>query len=220
MGRRLLSVVAKRAGSIHSRPPAAIADSCIESAGATGWSVMEHVVFSAAEGGVGEEFRRVSSLEEAVRVVEHLRNDLGITESFVYSLTPVPLEFKAYYRVEVPGAMMPAAPIAAVEAPISEIDELRVGDLSELAPGDAPQMVPELAMEMAPEPSAPELPLAEFAEALGEPESAESALTDQDFMPDFAGSDPSVASMLPSADVIPSSRQDADAERSLGYFAR
>ena len=35
---------------------------------------MEHVVFSAAQDGAGEEFRRVESLEEAVRVVEHLWN--------------------------------------------------------------------------------------------------------------------------------------------------
>ena len=65
---------------------------------------MEHVVFSAAVDGVGEEFRRVSSLDEAVRVVEHLRNDLGYrADASVFELTPVPLAFRTYYRVEVPG---------------------------------------------------------------------------------------------------------------------
>ncbi len=64
---------------------------------------MEHVVFSAAESGAGEEFRRVASLEEAVQLVEHLRNDLGITDPSVFALTPVPVAFKTYYRVEVPG---------------------------------------------------------------------------------------------------------------------
>ena len=64
---------------------------------------MEHVVFSAAQDGAGEEFRRVASLEEAVRVVEHLRNDLGITDPSVFALTPVPVAFRTYYRVEVPG---------------------------------------------------------------------------------------------------------------------
>ncbi len=64
---------------------------------------MEHVVFSAAHDGAGEEFRRVASLEEAVRVVEHLRNDLGVTDPAVFALTPVPVAFRTYYRVEVPG---------------------------------------------------------------------------------------------------------------------
>ena len=173
---------------------------------------MEHVVFSAAEGGVGEEFRRVSSLEEAVRVVEHLRNDLGITDSSVFELTPVPLEFKTYYRVEVPGVKMPvaeaaemAAEIAAeMSAPAAEIAELRVGDLSELSLEESVST---------------ELPLAEAAaELVGE--LAEPELTDQDFIPDFEGSDPSLPALLPPAEAIPSTRQDADAERSLGYFAR
>jgi hypothetical protein len=68
---------------------------------------MEHVVFSAAQDGAGEEFRRVATLEEAVRVVEHLRNDLGILDPSVFALTPVPLAFRTYYRVEVPGAGEP-----------------------------------------------------------------------------------------------------------------
>src|ERR1700712_4221320 len=89
--------------------------------GCNGGSLMEHVVFSAAESGAGEEFRRVSSLEEAVRVVEHLRNDLGVTESSVFALTPVPLEFKTYYRVEVPS-LVQSPPIA--PPPASELPEL------------------------------------------------------------------------------------------------
>jgi hypothetical protein len=166
---------------------------------------MEHVVFSAAEGGVGEEFRRVSSLEEAVRVVEHLRNDLGISESSVFELTPVPLEFKAYYRVEVPGVKLPVAEVAEIAA---EIPELRVGDLSEL-PLEEPTDLGDLA-------EAAEAVEAEAAEF----EIAEPELTDQDFIPDFAGSDPSLPALMPPAEAIPSTRQDGDAERSLGYFAR
>jgi hypothetical protein len=167
---------------------------------------MEHVVFSAAEGGVGEEFRRVSSLEEAVRVVEHLRNDLGITESSVFELTPVPLEFKAYYRVELPGVKLPVA--AAEEIP-AEIAELRVGDLSEL-PLEEPAEIASVE---------PLEPLAESTESV-EAELVEPELTDQDFMPDFAGSDLALPALMPPAEAIPSTRQDGDAERSLGYFAR
>jgi hypothetical protein len=51
----------------------------------------------------GPAFRRVGSIEEAVQVVEHLRNELGVLDANVHSLSPVPLSFRTYYRVEVPG---------------------------------------------------------------------------------------------------------------------
>ena len=59
----------------------------------------------------GPAFRRVGSLEEAVQVVEHLRNELGVVDANVHSLAPVPLSFRTYYRVEVPGQ---------AEAPVAE----------------------------------------------------------------------------------------------------
>jgi hypothetical protein len=96
---------------------------------------MEHVVFSAAEGGDGEEFRRVSSLEEAIRVVEHLRNDRGIRDAAVYSLTPVPLTFRAYYHVEVPGAEPVAGPRPLFEAASSaEADPADLGSSATAPP--------------------------------------------------------------------------------------
>ena len=60
----------------------------------------------------GPAFRRVGSLEEAVQVVEHLRNELGVIDANVHSLSPVPLSFRTYYRVEVPGQ---------AEAPVAEV---------------------------------------------------------------------------------------------------
>jgi hypothetical protein len=60
----------------------------------------------------GPAFRRVGSLEEAVQVVEHLRNELGVVDANVHSLSPVPLSFRTYYRVEVPGQ---------AEAPVAEV---------------------------------------------------------------------------------------------------
>lgn len=77
---------------------------------------MEHVVFFPSAEGVAS-FRRVGSLEEAMRVVERLRNSDNITEFSVHALTPVPLAFRAYYHVEVPSdeAMSPAAPQPADE---------------------------------------------------------------------------------------------------------
>lgn len=79
---------------------------------------MEHVVFFPAPDGTPA-FRRFAGLEEAVRFVEHLRNVENVSSASVYSLTEVPLSFKAWYRVEIPGepADQPgASDVAAAEA--------------------------------------------------------------------------------------------------------
>lgn len=70
---------------------------------------MEHVVFFPAADG-SPAFRRVPTLDEAVRLVEHLRNVEGLSTVSVSSLTEVPLAFRAYYRVEVPTDAVPAQP--------------------------------------------------------------------------------------------------------------
>ena len=62
---------------------------------------MEHVVFHPGPDGAPA-FRRFPSLEDAVRYVEHLRNIEGVSEVSVHALSPVPLAFRAYYRVELP----------------------------------------------------------------------------------------------------------------------
>src|SRR5436309_10233122 len=63
---------------------------------------MEHVVFHPGPDGAPA-FRRLPSLEDAVRYVEHLRNIEGVTEVSVRALSSVPVSFRAYYRVEVPA---------------------------------------------------------------------------------------------------------------------
>ena len=68
---------------------------------------MEHVVFFPAPDG-SPAFRRVPSLDEAVRLVEHLRNVEGINDVGCHALTEVPMAFRAYYRVEV-GAVEASA---------------------------------------------------------------------------------------------------------------
>src|SRR5438067_10943215 len=68
---------------------------------------MEHVVFHPGPDG-SPAFRCFGSLEDAVRFVEHLRNIEGVSEVSVHALSPVPLSFRAYYKVEVP-----------VEAPVA-----------------------------------------------------------------------------------------------------
>src|SRR5580692_2316999 len=86
---------------------------------------MEHVVFYPAASGVPA-FRRVSSLDEAVNFVEHLRNVESITDFSVHELSPVQLSFRAYYHAHVPGAAPendsePASPTEVVE--VAEVAE-------------------------------------------------------------------------------------------------
>ena len=120
---------------------------------------MEHVVFFPAPDGAPA-FLRVASLEEAVRLVEHLRNTEGIAEVAVHPLgAEVPLAFRAYYRVEVPAAVAEQEPAAVVEAPAVEAPLLEPA---------APVAVPvqPAAAEPTPEPVADPFveAVAEFAE--------------------------------------------------------
>ncbi len=64
---------------------------------------MEHVVFFPAPDGTPA-FRRLASLDDAARFVEHLRNVENVSEASVHTLTEVPVSFKAWYRVELPNA--------------------------------------------------------------------------------------------------------------------
>jgi hypothetical protein len=104
---------------------------------------MEHVVFFPAHDG-SPAFRRLASLEDAVRFVEHLRNTEGVDRVSVHALTEVPLAFKAYYKVEMPtGAEAVPAPEAVVEAPALEV----------AAPVVVPEQEQASAEEAAPAPS-------------------------------------------------------------------
>jgi len=109
---------------------------------------MEHVVFFPAHDG-SPAFRRLASLEDAVRFVEHLRNTEGVDRVSVHALTEVPLAFKAYYKVEMPtGAEAPVAPEAVPTAEVQQAEE---------AMAAVPALVPEQeqapAEEAAPAPS-------------------------------------------------------------------
>ena len=102
---------------------------------------MEHVVFFPAADGTA--FRRLPSLEEAVRLVEHLRNVEGIGDVSLHALTEVPLAFRAYYRVEVPTAVVaaghppvpaqPAAPTAEFAPPSLPVPSQEPGPAPALA---------------------------------------------------------------------------------------
>ena len=107
---------------------------------------MEHVVFFPAPDGTPA-FRRLADLDEAVRLVEHLRNVEGVSSASVHSLTEVPLAFRAYYRVEVPSVLdVPAqvdAPsveaIPVVEVPAVEVPAVEVPALAAAVEVPAPE---------------------------------------------------------------------------------
>lgn len=88
------------------------------------------VIFRSAEGKPG--YHQAESLDEAVRFVEHLRNQEGVSETRIFRMQEVPIEFKTYYKVEVagdepahtpmaPAQPAPVAPVAVVApAPVAE----------------------------------------------------------------------------------------------------
>lgn len=105
---------------------------------------MEHVVFFPAPDGTPA-FRRFAGLEDAVRFVEHLRNVENVSSASVYSLTEVPLSFKAWYRVEVPGeaAEAPTAPTEQQPADLGVADQAVAAAPSVPAPVPAPATIAE-----------------------------------------------------------------------------
>ena len=126
---------------------------------------MEHVVFFPGPDGAPS-FRRLSSLEDAVRYVEHLRNMEGVSEVSVHSLMPVPLSFRPYYKVEVPAGEMPAEMPAPMEAMTEAPAEV---------PADVPAEVPAEVAAMVPAPSEPvgeQVPVEQVAELVPAPEPA------------------------------------------------
>lgn len=147
---------------------------------AKGTSV-EHVVFFPSSDGTPA-FRRLPSFEEAVRLVEHLRNVEGVEQVTVHSLTEVPLAFRVYYRVEVPASHEAPAVAAAVpvQAPATETPTLEVPAV-EVPAAKAPAVEP-VAHTVVPQPQqaedAPalalvqELPVQELPVPSGEPEPA------------------------------------------------
>jgi hypothetical protein len=94
---------------------------------------VEHVVFFTGADGAAQ-YRRTASLEEAVRVVEHLRNVEGVEDSRVFALDEVPLAFKTVYRVEIPGhtpsdpGVAPLPPMPAMPAELDAVAAVAEAD--------------------------------------------------------------------------------------------
>ena len=85
------------------------------------------VNFRSAEGKPG--YHPTDSLEEAVRFVEHLRNQEQVTDARVWRLQEVPLEVKTYYKVVVPsGAPAPGVASGPVSGAGPEPGSAVLGD--------------------------------------------------------------------------------------------
>ena len=140
---------------------------------------VEHVVFFPAQDGTPA-FRRVAALEDAVRLVEHLRNVEGVNEVSVHALTEVPLAFRTVFKVELPACFDPAADPATQHAgqpagdapaqfgtapePRAEAEPVAVMEtVMEAVPSVQPdlhvatllEVVPDLQPDAAPEPAEP-----------------------------------------------------------------
>jgi hypothetical protein len=107
---------------------------------------VEHVVFFPAPDGTPA-FRRLSSLDEAVTFVEHLRNEREVQEVSVHALAEVPLAFRTVYRVEVAPS-----DVAMVPAPAESADGVEDAPAAPMAaePSDAALESAEMAEEAAP----------------------------------------------------------------------
>ena len=109
---------------------------------------MEHAVFYPGPDGAPA-FRRFASVEEAVGFVEHLRNVEGVEDVSVQMLTPVPLAFRAYYRVEMPAADMPAVPEQAMPEQAMAVDPVVPdhvdAEMLEPVPAEAVMVEPDVA---------------------------------------------------------------------------
>lgn len=140
---------------------------------------MEHVVFYPSADG-SPAFRRVTTLDDAMNFVEHLRNVEGVTDFSVHALTAVPLAFRAYYHVEVPAGSEPVeSPVDSPESEVAQPDSAQ----AELAPVDSAPY-PDAPVAEAPAADAPAEPAAvpshpsEFAAPIEAPaEAAEAPVT-------------------------------------------
>ena len=91
------------------------------------------VIFRDAEGRPG--YHQAEGIDDAVRFVEQLRNEQDVTETRIFSMQEVPIEFRTYYRV----ALAPPPAPAGVEA--------------EMAPPGEPSSEPEAEAEGEPQAS-------------------------------------------------------------------
>lgn len=99
---------------------------------------MAHMVtFRAADG--KQESGLHDDVNEAITFVEQLRNGGGADEIRLFEVTEIPLEFRAYYKVEINGA---GAPVP--ESVVPETAVILAPEATDAPPVLAPETVPEI----------------------------------------------------------------------------
>ena len=112
---------------------------------------MRHmVVYRASDG--RQCYHETEDLDGAVRAVEELRNTQNVSDLGIFSLQPVAIEFRPYYRVEVVPAEVAPAPYDApptydAPPPYDAAPWPEVGQTTQMV-----EPVPEPVAEVVPEP--------------------------------------------------------------------
>ena len=202
---------------------------------------MEHVVFFPAPDGTPA-FRRLASIDDAARFVEHLRNVENVSEASVHTLTEVPLSFKAWYRVELPNGEATQSETPQTESVSTDLDgEVAVARPSQLeipAPATIAEAISLYQHDESTNPRNVELPDAvgsstgitvpdrefapreqQFAFANGSEQVASAATSGPTFVADQRGFSSATSPEPGEAQVLEpvfGSRR----ERGIGYFAR
>jgi hypothetical protein len=90
------------------------------------------VIFREADGTPG--YHQAEALDEAVHFVEELRNERQVSETRVFAMHEIPIEFKTYWKVEVmppdvssappppPPVAAPVMAVAVAPEPVSEFE--------------------------------------------------------------------------------------------------
>ena len=101
------------------------------------------VIFRDEDGKPG--YHQAEALDDAVRFMEELRNERHVSETRVFAMHEVPIEFKSYWKVEVmPTETVPETPpaplpppvvaVAVAPAPVSEFESSPFATPDEPAP--------------------------------------------------------------------------------------
>jgi hypothetical protein len=90
--------------------------------------VTHMVIFRSPDG--KPDYHQADSLEEATAFAEKLRNEERVTDARIFRMEEVPIEFKAYYKIEVVAATPPAADYLEVVPREADGD---AGDVAEAA---------------------------------------------------------------------------------------
>ena len=93
------------------------------------------VIYRSAEGKPA--YHQAEALDDAVRFVEHVRNNEKVGEARIFSMQEIPIEFRTYYRVEV-AADAPAPAPAPESVTVSAAPTVAArASLAEAAPAEA-----------------------------------------------------------------------------------